>query len=80
MGWRMKNIIYAKSQIEFYEDEDEDEDEDVDDNDNLSMYTYSLMIEVEDIEGITRENVLALLDLQLILNKAAENYINFKVK
>lgn len=65
----MKNIIYAKSQVETYED--------IDDNDNPTVYSYNLMIEVNEDEEFNRENIVA---LQLILDKATENYINFKVK
>ena len=65
----MKNITYAKSQVETYED--------VDDNGNPTAYTYNLIIEINEDEGFNRENIVA---LQLILDKATENYINFKVK
>jgi hypothetical protein len=64
----MKNITYAKSQTETYTD--------VDDNGNPTVYSYNLMIEVNEDEGFNRENIKA---LQLILDKATENYINFKV-
>jgi hypothetical protein len=65
----MKNITYAKSQTETYED--------VDDNDNPTAHAYNLIIEVNDTEGFNVDNMK---ELQTLLDKATENYINFKVK